>query len=112
MLTDVEMAEVWATVNQMTHLWGAFFRMALLTLQRRAEVARIRWSERSPDCTMWVLPAARRKNGKPHHVHLAESARATLGAITKIDKCDYVIRTTGQSPVSGFAKAKATLTRP
>jgi hypothetical protein len=47
------------------------------------------------------------KNGKPYHVHLAESARATLGAITKIEKCDYVCSTTGQPPVSGFAKRGA-----
>jgi integrase len=108
-LTDVELAEVWAAVSQMTYPWGPFFRMAILTLQRREEVAGMRWSELSLDCTMWVLPAARMKNGKPHHVHLAEAARAELSKITKIDKCDYVFSTTGHSPVSGFAKAKASL---
>jgi integrase len=108
-LTDVELADVWAAVNQMTYPWGPFFRMAILTLQRREEVAGMRWSELSPDCTMWVLPAARMKNGKPHHVHLAEAARTELSTITKIDKCDYVFSTTGHSPVSGFAKAKASL---
>jgi len=108
-LTDVELAEVWAAANQMTYPWGPFFRMAILTLQRREEVAGMRWSELSPDCTMWLLPAARMKNGKPHHVHLAEAARAELSTITKIDKCDYVFSTTGHTPVSGFAKAKASL---
>jgi integrase len=108
-LIDVELAEVWAAANQMTYPWGPFFRMAILTLQRREEVAGMRWSELSSDCTMWVLPAARMKNGKPHHVHLAEAARAELSTITKIDKCDYVFSTTGHTPVSGFAKAKASL---
>src|SRR5258707_11984802 len=32
-----------------------------------------------------------------------------LNGITRIDKCGYIFSTTGNSPVSGFAKAKASL---
>jgi len=108
-LTDAELAEAWAAAAQMAYPWGPFFRLVILTLQRREEVAGMRWSEFSADRTVWVLPAARMKNGKPHHVHLSEPARAVLSGITKVDKCDYVFSTTSKTPVSGFAKAKAAL---
>ena len=108
-LTDTELAEIWAAADQMTYPWGPFFRMAILTLQRREEVAGMRWSELSPDRTVWALPARRMKNGKPHSVHLAEPARAVLNGLIKIEMCDYVFSTTRTTPVSGFAKAKAAL---
>jgi len=108
-LTDTELAEIWAAAGHMTYPWGPFFRMAILTLQRREEVAGMRWSELAPDRAVWVLPAARMKNGKAHNVHLVGAARTILNGITRIDKCGYIFSTTGNSPVSGFAKAKASL---
>ena len=44
-LSDAELADVWAAVETMTYPWGPFFRIAILTLQRREEVAAMRWSE-------------------------------------------------------------------
>jgi hypothetical protein len=41
-LTDAELADVWPAVETMTYPWGPFFRIAILTLQRREEVAAVR----------------------------------------------------------------------
>jgi integrase len=108
-LTDAELEEIWVATDQMTYPWGPFFRMAILTLQRREEVAGMRWSELSPDRRVWALPGRRMKNGKSHSVHLAEPARALLSDLIKVETCDYVFSTTHTTPVSGFAKAKAAL---
>jgi hypothetical protein len=40
---------------------------------------------------------------------LSEAARAILREIPRIEGCDFVLSTTGKTPVSGFSKAKATL---
>jgi integrase len=108
-LTDVELAEVWSAAKKMAYPWGAFFQIAILTLQRREEVAAMRWSEIAPGLPTWNIPGARMKNSKPHDVHLPEAARAVLREVPKTDDCDFVFSTTGKTPISGFSKAKASL---
>ena len=78
-------------------------------MQRRAEVAGIRWSEISDDLGVWTVPGSRMKNGRPHDVHLSDAAREILRSIPRIDGCDFVFSTTGRTPISGLSKAKVTL---
>jgi integrase len=108
-LSDDELAEVWAATATLGYPWGPFFRLAMLTLQRREEVAGMRWSEIDFDRRLWTIPGIRMKNGKPHDVHLTEPAIAILQDLPRIEGCDFVLSTTGKTPVSGFSKAKATL---
>jgi integrase len=118
-LSDAELADVWAAVETMTYPWGPFFRIAILTLQRREEVAAMRWSEIAPDLSVWTMPGARMKNGKPHDVHLSRPAQAVLRALSDArskdrrggedEICDFVFSTTGKTSISGFSKAKAHL---
>jgi integrase len=108
-LTDAELAEVWAATGDFGYPWGPFFRLLLLTLQRREEVAGMRWSELAPDLSLWSLPGPRMKNGKPHDVHVSEPARNILRSIPRIEGQDLVFSTTGKTPVSGFSKAKSAL---
>lgn len=108
-LSDTELAEIWTAVDGTAYPFGPFFKIAILTLQRREEVAGMRWSELSPDLRMWTIPGPRIKNGKPHDVHLSELAREVLAAIPRIDGQDYIFSTTGRTPVSGFSKAKKEL---
>ena len=56
-LTDAELADVWAAIETMGHPWGPFFCIAILTLQRREEVAAMRWSEIAPDLSVWTMSA-------------------------------------------------------
>ena len=108
-LTDSEVAEVWAATGGMAYPWGPFFRLALLTLQRREEVAGMCWSELSEDQTVWRIPGSRMKNGKPHDVHLTEAAREVLKLIPRIKDQDLVFSTTGKTAVSGFSKGKTAM---
>src|SRR4051794_39700898 len=83
--------------------------MALLTLQRREEVAGMKWSEISPDLTTWTIPAGRMKNHKAHDVHLSEPARKILRSIPRTNGCDFVFTTNGRTSSSGFSRAKSVL---
>lgn len=110
-LSDAELADIWRAAGGLGWPMGDFTRLALLTLQRRDEVAGLRWAELAPDLSKWTLPAERVKNGKAHVVHLAPAARAILKAAPRLDGSPLVFTTTGKTPVSGFSGAKAALDR-
>jgi integrase len=105
-LTESELAEVWAGAGALRYPWGPFYRLAMLTLQRRDEVAAMRWSEIAPDLSIWDLTV---KAGKPHIVHLPEAARAILRKVPRIDGCDFVFTTNGAMSIAPGHKQKAML---
>jgi integrase len=122
-LSDAEIAQVWAAANTLGYPFGPFYRLMILTLQRREEVAGMRWSEIADDMSRWTLPGSRMKNGKPHDVHLSEAARAVLRSVPRVEGCDLVFTTTAYRasapdvalkgkrkaeprPISGFSQGK------
>ncbi len=109
MLDDAETAEVWTAAGTLPYPFGPFFRLALLTLQRREEVAGMRWSEVSPDLKLWRIPGERMKNSRPHDVHLAEAARDVLRTIPRVEGQDLVFSVNSKTSVSGFSRAKLQL---
>jgi len=110
-LTDDELAEVWSAVGQLADPWGPFYRLAILTGQRREEVAALRWSELHRETKEWAIPAERTKNGVAHIVPLSEAVVAELDDIAAgaWPRAGYVLTTTGRTPVSGLSKAKRAL---
>lgn len=104
-----EVGRIWNTATAMGQPWGPWFRLLLLTLGRRDEVAGMRWSELSADLTTWTIPGERMKRGQAHVVALSDAARDALLAVRRIKGQDLVFTTTGKTPVSGFTKAKAAL---
>ncbi len=108
-LSSEELGRVWNAAYAMMEPWGPLFRILVLTLARREEVAAMRWSELSPDLTTWTIPGVRMKRGRAHIIALSDPARDALGAVTRIKGQDLVFSTTGNTHVSGFTKAKAAL---
>jgi integrase len=108
-LTDEEIGRVWNATVAMGAPWGPLFRVLLLSLARREEVAAMKWSELSADLSVWTIPASRMKRGQPHVVALPVAAREALNTVTRISGQDLVFSTTGRTPVSGFTKSKAAL---
>jgi integrase len=108
-LMDAEVGAVWRAAGMLGEPFGPVVKLLLLTAQRRAEVAALRWSELSADLATWTLPGARAKNGKAHIVHLAEPARIILQGVKRIAGQDLVFSVTGTTPPSGFSKAKVAL---
>ena len=125
-LSDPEVAEVWKEAGAQAYPFGPLIRLLLLTLQRKSEVAGMKWSEISQDLTTWTIPPERAKNGKAHIVHLAEPACDILRDLAQraealqaearekgeeIEPSDYVFTTTGDGPAVNVQKGRRTLER-
>lgn len=82
-LSDGELGEAWRAARASAPPFGPFLQLLILTLQRRNEVAGMRWDELTPDLAVWTLPGARAKNGVAHIVHLTEPAREILRRIPR-----------------------------
>ena len=76
-LSDSEVKLFWTATASDT-LYGPFFRLLLLTGQRRNEVTYIQWPEIDLTACSWLIPRERTKNDKPHLVHLNPQAMAIL----------------------------------
>lgn len=109
-LSDAEVRWPWQSCNAEGYPWGPMAQILLLTAQRLSEVARM--TDGEIDGALWRLSAARTKNGRAHAVPLSDAARAVLGVAPRIKgAAGYVFTTSGESPVSGFHKAREHLAR-
>jgi integrase len=108
-LSADEVGAIWRATQTLGDPYGPFIRTLLLTLQRREEVASMRWDELSADLTTWILPANRAKNGKAHIVHLAEPVREVLRACPRLPGVPFIFPAESGKPVSAFSLAKRRL---
>jgi integrase len=69
-LSDDELATIWHATGSLRAPLGAFYRVLLLTGQRREEVAGMNWAELDRASVTWIIPANRAKNGAAHIVPL------------------------------------------
>ncbi len=80
-LSEDEIRSVWNSLEPEPPKIRAIFRLALLTAQRRSEIAGMRWDELDLDAGWWTIPAERSKNGLAHRVPLASEAMRILREI-------------------------------
>lgn len=104
-LEDSEIKAILLSCRNDVYPFRQFAPLLLATAQRRGEVAEMRWSEVNLDEKIWVIPADRSKNGKPHVVPLSAYALSLLNDVPRFVDCDFVFTTTRRSPISGFSKA-------
>jgi integrase len=106
-LSEEELRYLLRALETERSIFRPLFHILLLTGQRRAEVAGMLWSElRNLDGNnaLWEIPGHRTKN---KHGHLVPLTRAAIDFILTIPHTsDLVFTTTGETPVSGFGKAK------
>jgi integrase len=106
-LSDHEIRAIWVATG-LVNPFGAIVRLALLTGQRRDEIAGMEWAELDLDAGLWVIPAVRYKTGIEHAVPLPASAVALIRSLPRV--CErYVFSTRPGTRFSGYSKAKATL---
>jgi integrase len=103
-LDDEEIARLLRACSNDVYPFRQFVPVLLATAQRRGELAEMRWSEVDLDAKVWVVPAERSKNGKPHVVPLSAYALKVLNEVPRFLDCEFVFTTTRKSPVSGFSK--------
>jgi len=111
-LSDEELAALWSAIFDLGAPFDSYFKVLVLTAQRRDEVARMDWRELCRTSAEWSLPAKRTKNAKAHHVPLSPMMVRLLDEIAG-NECwprqGLVFSTTGTTPISGFSKAKKRL---
>ncbi|MBB3608194.1 site-specific integrase [Rhizobium sp. BK602] len=111
-LTKPEIKALWSASYHMPDRWGSFYRLLLLTLQRREEVSGMHSSEIDFDKVEWTIPKERTKNGKVHIVHLSSMASAELAQAQGYIFPASKVRLRGEKTeahISGYSKMKSKL---
>lgn len=108
-LSDHELADLWRACDVEGYPFGDCIKLLILTGQRRAEVAEMRWSEIDLERRVWALPSARSKNGQQHEIPLTDVMIDLLQSAPRFVQSDYVFTTNGRSPISGFGRFKQRL---
>ncbi|CAN7173412.1 tyrosine-type recombinase/integrase [Mesorhizobium caraganae] len=106
-LSDSELRLFWRGTEVLEYPFGPIFRLLLVTGQRREEVGGIVSKELTLGADpIWTLPGERAKNGNQHSVPLSKLAVEIIAGLPKIGKRGFLFTTTGETPVSGYSRAK------
>lgn len=116
-LSAEEIPAVWAAAGGLGYPFDHFFKMALVTGQRREEVADMRWADIDEKEHTWTLASEMTKAGRTHVVPLSKLALEVLSEakeaasmlLTGSDAATHVFTTRRDRPISGYSKAKARL---
>ena len=76
-------------------------RLLLLTGQRRAKVAEMRWEDIDEEGT-WTIPTEAREKGNPGELELPEMALTIIRRQPRLYGCPYVFPGRGGGPIAGF----------
>lgn len=123
-LSDDELAAVWTEAESLRAPYGPFFKLLILTGQRREEVAAMTWAEVDRASATWVIPASRAKNGVSQLVPLAPAVLDVLDKLSlelqiaeeeketdakRWPKSGPLLTTYGRTAIKSYSKAKAKL---
>jgi len=104
-----ELAEIWKATESLDFPFGPYFQFLILSAQRRSEIAQMRWQDVDLKAALWTLPQEATKAGRVHDVPLSHAAIKILENLPRFDGPFLFTSKSGERPVSGFSKAKATL---
>jgi integrase len=114
-----ELREIWNAAGTLGYPFQQLYRLLIVLPHRREELAALPiadlvfGADDAPDQGIWHLPAPRTKKANALRVPLSPLARSIIvEALTHEDRpsdSKYLFTTTGDTPVSGFTKAKRRL---
>ena len=107
-LDDDEIRAIWSSAAAAGR-FGAIVKLALLTAQRRAKLATMRWQDLSDD-GVWSIPLAPREKGNAGTVQLAPAALAIINSVPRTPN-PYVFGVRGDQPFGSFGKCVAKLNK-
>lgn len=121
-LDGEELKLFWAAAEAHGNPTGFITQIALLTAQRKMEVASMRWEEIDFEAKLWTIPAERNKSGRKHLVPLSDlvisilkmvkdSRGVMIEQVRMIFRSDYVFpsRHDPKRHITSLSKAKARL---
>jgi len=103
-LSDEEIRTLWAACDG---TFGAFVKVALLTGQRRAKVAAMRWQD--VEGGVWRIPAEPREKVNAGELKLPELALSIITVQPEVVGNPYVFPGRGDKAFNSFSKCKAAL---
>jgi integrase len=114
-----ELMEIWEAMGKLGYPFGPLYRLLVVVPMRREEIAAMPVRELvlaplgNADDAVWTLPASRTKRANSLRVPLSPLARNLIEeALTASDRpadSPFVFSMTGETSVSGYAKAKRRL---
>ncbi len=107
LLSDDEIRLIWPILDDMGRP-GAFVKLLLLTAQRRAKVAAMRWQD-IDEHGVWTIPAEPREKTNPGRLPLPGAASSIIRAQTVVENNPYVFPGRGKGYAAGFQPVKRTL---
>ena len=109
-LTDAELLAFTRAADRLGYPYSPVYRLLLLTGLRLNEVADATRSEFDEAKGIWIIPAARMKNKRPHSVPLTADIVAILESLPQFHRGEYLFSmTAGESPVWITDKVKKRL---
>jgi integrase len=103
-----ELRLVWKAADQ-SGAFGAMLQMLLLTGQRRAKVAAMRWEDIDLERGTWTIPTEKREKGNAEKLRLPPMAVDILKEISPIKGNPYVFAGRGKAHLAGFSPLKVAL---
>lgn len=118
-LSDDELRLIWNASDEQGWPFGPFNKLAILTGQRRGEVAGMRWADIALDADepVWTLPREATKADRLHTVPLSPQAVDIIKALPRMEG-EHVFSTRYEEmpdgkhisrPISGFSRSKRIL---
>ena len=83
-LPYVELGAFMVELRKREGISARALEFSILTAGRSGEVREATWGEFDLDAALWVIPAARMKKGREHHVPLSPAAVALLRALPRV----------------------------
>lgn len=111
-LGDDELRWIWLASGTLPPPYPAFYKLLILTAQRRDEVAGLDWKELHRGREEWILPATRSKNAEANVVPLSAKVIALLDELVGSEtwpRAGPVIRSSVGTPLTAFSKGKKLL---
>jgi integrase len=102
-LTDSEIKLIWKQAEA-NGSFGAFVRLALLTAQRRAKLATIKFSDIVDG--EWIIPKAPREKDSAGSLLLPKVALDIINAQPQLSTNEYVFAGRADRPFNGYSKMK------
>ena len=96
-IDKTEMTRFFDALNTLDPDWQDFFRLALFTGARRANLQSMNWQDISLDRKIWTIPAAEFKTGEKMQVPLIDEAIEILQKRQGENKSEFVFHSHGKA---------------
>ena len=108
-LADDELRLAWIAAKKIGWPMGSAIQLLILTGARRDEIGALEWQEIDESRKEIRLAGERTKNGEEHIIPLSNAAKKLIDALPRVECSKFVFTTTGETPISGWSRAKVNI---